>query len=265
MAEFDAIGNIQKFSPTKHLQGQAASTGAALRKLMGDQVLGAQTGRSNLAKQRSANQASLLNKALGLNISPEILGNPEALRSLLGIRGAADLDEKYANIHKTLAGTALGGQILPGDTPHRFLSGAYGRGPSRPMGHVAIPARTVAQAGEYDLTETKEQFYRDATAEEMRSGRQKGPTVPVTITKKTKRSQGEPYKRGFRLPDVPPPQTGGRPPTPTAPPKAAAKPEAAAKTPLPKTRIAYHPKTKRKGRWELIPGTQNYKYVGPAE
>jgi hypothetical protein len=261
MAEFDPIGNIQKFSSTKHLQQGARDTSAALQKLMGDQVLGKQTGDYNLARQRSANQASILNKLLSLNLPPGILGNPEALSSILGTRGAAELDEKYANIHKTLTGTGLGGQTLPGDTPHRFLSEAYGRGSTRPQGLVNIPARTVAEAGQFETQERSEKLWRKASPDEIKSGATRGTTVPVTITKKTKRSLGKPYKRSWRMPDVPPPQTGGRPPAPTAPPKEAVKPSAKAPN-LPKIRFATS-KNGRTGKWELIPGTTRYRPVGP--
>jgi hypothetical protein len=260
MAEFDPIGNIQKFSPTKHLQGQAASTGDALRKLMGAQVTGAQTGEYNLAKQRSANQASLLNKALGLNISPEILGNPEALRRILGTRSDADLNKIYSGIHTGVTGTGLGAPLLRGDTPSSFLQG-YSSGSTRPMGHVAIPARTVAEAGQFETEERSEKLWRKASPDEIKSGATRGTTVPVTITKKTKRSLGKPYKRSWRMPDVPPSQTGGRPPTPTAPPKEAVKPSAKAPN-LPKIRFATS-KDGRTGKWELIPGTTRYRPVGP--
>jgi hypothetical protein len=80
MAEFDPIANISRFSPTKHLQGQAASTGAALQKLMGGRIV--QSDRDVAAGQRQ--KASDLSRLIGTlaphglspeGLSPDLLGN----------------------------------------------------------------------------------------------------------------------------------------------------------------------------------------------
>jgi hypothetical protein len=59
MAEFDPIANISRFSPTKHLQGQAASTSSALQKLMSGRIVQSDKDIAAGQRQTGVNQANI--------------------------------------------------------------------------------------------------------------------------------------------------------------------------------------------------------------